>query len=170
MQDSTLEGLEREPAARLRTWASRVTLALLLVVVLTGLSGRLGVHTETVSASGNGYTLKLEYPRIARAGLDVTWRVTIHRDGGFGKTIDLAVSADQFDIYETQGFFPEPDSSTRDADTLTMTFVPPNGETFVVTFDAYIQPSSQVGRDATMSVMDSGEAAATVSFSTLLAP
>ncbi|MDQ3629089.1 MAG: hypothetical protein M3419_09825 [Actinomycetota bacterium] len=74
-----------------------------------------GIHTSHFSASGGGYRLDLDYPRVARAGLDITWRVTVTHDGGFDAPITLAVTADYFDIYETQAFHPEPDSSTRDA-------------------------------------------------------
>ena len=43
----------------------------------------------------------------------------------------------------------------RDATTLYLTFDAPDGDVFTVDYDAYIQPSSQVGRDATVSVVDS---------------
>jgi len=170
MQDSTLSTVEQARSGGVRMWTSRAALALILGLVLAALLGLLGVHTATVRASGGGYSLQMEYPRTARAGLDVTWRVTVQRTGGFDKTLELAVSADQFDIYETQGFYPVPDSMTRDADTVTMMFIPPPGDTFVLTFDAYVQPSSQVGRDATLSVLEHGTPAATVAFSTWLAP
>jgi hypothetical protein len=170
MQDSTIEGLGAPPAARLRTLGSRAALMLLFLVVLAGSTSQLGVRTATATASGGGYTLELDYPRVARAGLDVTWRATVHRGGGFGKTVALSVSGDQFDIYETQGFFPQPDSETRDGENLILTFVAPPGETFVLSYDAYIQPSSQRGKASTMSVLDQGTPVATVAFSTWLAP
>ena len=82
----------------------------------------------------------------------------------------LAVTADYFDIYETQGFFPEPDSQTRDGRTLYLTFTAPPGDTLVVSYDAYIQPSSQVGRDGTLAVREDGRDVASVDFATWLAP
>ncbi len=170
MQDSTIEGLDPRPADRLRTWGSRAALLLLFLVVMAGSTSQLGVRTATATATGGGYTLTFEYPRVARAGLDVTWRVTVHHEGGFGKTLTLAITGDQFDIYETQGFFPSPDSETRDDDHVLLTFVAPPSETFVLSYDAYIQPSSQTGKSSTLAVLDDGKPAVTVPFSTWLAP
>ena len=42
----------------------------------------------------------------------------------------------------------------RDGTTLYLTFDAPDGDVMTVGYDAYIQPSSQVGRDATVSVVD----------------
>lgn len=114
--------------------------------------------------------MTLEYPRVARAGLDVTWQLTVQHEGGFEKTLTLALSADQFDIYEHQAFYPAPDSETRDGQDLLLTFFAPPGDTFELGFDAYVQPSSQVGRDGVVSVLDDGDRLATVTYTTLLAP
>lgn len=150
---------------------SRLALTALLLIVLCGAVGVFGVHTSTARASGNGYTLAFDYPRTARAGLDVTWRITVQHVGGFDGPITIAITADQFDIYETQGFAPEPSGETRDAETLYLTFdPPPAGDTFTVSYDAYIQPSSQIGRHGTVAVLDHGETAVSVNFDTWLAP
>lgn len=166
--DSTLAGLEDESGGH--PWSARVCLTVLLAVVLAGAAGGLGVHTADVSSSGHGYSLSLSYPRVARAGLDVTWQVTVRHEGGFGAPIVLAVTGDYFGIFETQGFFPEPDAERRSADTLYLSFTAPPGDTLVVDYDAYIQPSSQVGRDGAVSVVSGGETLASVDFSTWLFP
>ena len=152
--DSTLSGLETGLQERHGLWGRRVFLCLLLVVVLAGATGLLGVRTAMTSAHGAGYTLGVTYASTARAGLDVPWQVTISNPDGFGKEITVAVTGDYFDIFETQGFTPEPSTSVRDATTLYLTFDAPDGDVFTVDYDAYIQPSSQVGRDATVSVVD----------------
>ena len=152
--DSTLSGLETGHQERYGLWGRRLFLALLLVVVLAGATGLLGVRTAVTSADGAGYSLGVTYASTARAGLDVPWQVTVTHPGGFGKEVTLAVTGDYFDIYETQGFTPEPSTSVRDATTLYLTFDAPDGDVFTVDYDAYIQPSSQVGRDATVSVVD----------------
>ncbi len=152
--DSTLSGLETGRQQRTGLWGRRAFLCVLLVVVLAGAAGLLGVRTTTSSASAGGYTLDVTYASTARAGLDVPWQVRIDNPDGFGKEVTVAVTGDYFDIYETQGFTPEPSTSVRDADTLYLTFDAPDGTTFKVDYDAYIQPSSQVGRDATVSVVD----------------
>ena len=152
--DSTLSGLETGRQERYGLWGRRFFLSLLLVVVLAGGTGLLGVRTAITSANRAGYTLGVTYASVARAGLDVPWQVRISKPGGFGKEVTVAVTGDYFDIYETQGFTPEPSASVRDATTLYLTFDAPDGDVFTVDYDAYIQPSSQVGRDATVSVVD----------------
>ena len=152
--DSTLTGFESPRQERLALGGRRSILALLLVIVLAGISGLLGVRSSTATDEGGGYELSVEHASIARAGLDVPWQVTVTHEGGFEKTITLAVTGNYFDIYETQGFTPEPSSSIRDAETLYLTFDAPQDDTFTVDYDAYIQPSSQRGRAATVSVVD----------------
>lgn len=166
--DSTLTGVGAQ--GRRGLWAGRATLCGLACIVAAGAVGLLGVHTSQAEGSGGGYRLSVEYPRTARAGLDVTWRVTVDRRGGFDDDVQLAVTADYFDIFESQAFFPEPDAQTRDGKLLYLTFTRPPGDRLVVTYDAYIQPSSQLGRDATISVLAGGKPAASVDIDTWLSP
>lgn len=152
-------------------WGRRAVLTLLLVIVLAGVGGLLGVRTSTASHIGGEYTLSVNHASIARAGLDVPWQVTVTRQDGFEKTLTLAVTGDYFDIYETQGFTPEPSATVRDADTLYLTFDAPAGDTFTVDYDAYIQPASQHGASATVSVVDTGlQPVASVAIDTFLLP
>jgi hypothetical protein len=167
---STLEGIETRAEGRLAIWSRRAFLMLLTAVVLAGLGGFLGVRTETEAAHAGGYRLSLRHAETARAGLDVPWEVTVTHEGGFGKDVTLAVTGDYFDIYETQGFTPDPSDATRDGDTLYLTFAAPPGDTLVVSYDAYIQPSSQVGRDGTLSVLEDGSPIVSVDFDTFLLP
>ena len=139
-------------------------------MVCAGAVGVLGVHTSSSTSSGGGYALTVDYPRTARAGLDALWQVTVVHRGGFDQDVTLAVSASYFAIFESQRFFPEPTDETRDADTLYLTFAKPPGDTFTVGYDAYIQPASQHGAAATVSVLDGGRVAASVDFSTTLFP
>jgi hypothetical protein len=81
-------------------------MGVLALLVLAGLCSLLGVHTTTATATANGWTLTLNYPRVARAGLDVQWQATVSHPGGFGNDITLAITGDYFNIYETQGFHP----------------------------------------------------------------
>jgi hypothetical protein len=151
-------------------WLRRTMLTVLLVAVVADLFSLLGVHTSSVTAQGNDYTLTLHYPAVARAGLDTPWQVTVTHPGGFGKQLTLGVTGDYFNIFETQGFHPNPATETRDGTTLYLTFTAPPGDTFVVDFDAYIQPASQQGRSATVSVIDSGTPMVSVDYRTRLMP
>lgn len=51
-----------------------------------------------------------------------------------------------------------------------MTFTAPPGDTFVLAYDAYIQPSAQIGRDGTLAVMVDGDRVAAAEFRTRLLP
>jgi hypothetical protein len=166
----TTERFETRAQGAVAIWSRRGFLVLLLAFVLAGLAGFLGVRTATETSDDAGWTVSLYHATTARAGLDVPWEVTVTHPGGFGKDLTLAVTGDYFDIYETQGFTPDPSDATRNGDTLFLTFAAPAGDTFVVAYDAYIQPSSQVGRGGTLSVLDKGEPVASVDFDTTLLP
>ncbi|HEY7043155.1 MAG TPA: twin-arginine translocation signal domain-containing protein [Nocardioidaceae bacterium] len=167
---STIEGVETSAHGRLAIWTRRGFLTLLTVFVLAGVAGLLGVRTSTADSHADGWGLSLSYAATARAGLDVPWQVTVTHEGGFGKDLQLAVTGDYFDIYETQGFNPEPSDVTRDGDLMYLTFTAPPGDTFVLRYDAYIQPSSQAGAGGTVSVIDQGQRVVSVDFDTVLLP
>jgi len=169
--DSTLQGVETRPEGRHGLWSRRVVLVALTLFVGAGLLGFLGVRSATTSASADGYTLTLEHATVARAGLDVPFSVTVTHGGGFDAPVRIAVTGDYFDIFETQGFTPEPSAQVRDGDLLYLTFDPPDGDTFRWSYDAYIQPSSQRGRSGEVSLMtDSGQVRITIPFRTRLLP
>jgi hypothetical protein len=153
--------------ARLR----RVLVGLLVLIVLAGSTGMLGVHSTTSTGSGEGYDVSVEYAAVARAGLDVPWQVQVRRAGGFDGPVTLAVTADYFDIYEEQGLDPQPTSESSDGEYLYWTFdPPPTGERLAVDFDAYIQPSSQLGSSGEVAVLIGTERVATTRFHTWLVP
>ncbi len=158
---------ERHPTARA---ARRAGLGLLLAIVLLAATGMLGVHSGRVSASEGGYTMTVTYAAIARAGLDVPWRVTVEHPGGFDEDIVIAVSARYFDIFETQGFHPNPDMETGDGDLVYLTFTAPTGSTFSADFDAYIQPSSQLRERADVVLMVDDRPLLSVRYTTWLVP
>jgi len=172
MPDTTLEGLETRRQDVQGAWWRRVFLVLLAIVVAAGLAGLLGVRDATASAEEDGWSLTVRYAAVAESGLDVPFEMTVRHDGGLGgKQVTLALTGDYLDIYETQGFHPEPSGETRDADTLYLTFdAPPTGDTLVVSYDAYIQPASQIGRDATVAVWVDQHQVAPVHINTRLAP
>jgi hypothetical protein len=169
-QLDTLQGVPSQERSKRGTWARRAFIAALSFVVLAGAVGLLGGHTSTASASGDGYRMTLQYPRIERAGVDTLWELKVVRAGGFPGGLTVAVTGDYFDLFETQGFYPTPSSTTRDAGNVYMTFKKPPGDTFVMMFDAYIQPYSVFGKKATVSVMDNGVPAASIDYHTWLVP
>lgn len=169
--DSTLSDVISARGDRRGMVGRRLAVGAMLVVVLAGATGFLGVRARTVSDVGDsGYRLSLTYPRIARSGLDIPWELRLVHPGGFSDDIVVAVSANYFDIFEFQGMHPEPSAETADGDYVYLTFDAPKGETFTTTLDTYVQPASQVGRDAKTAVFIGGRKVAQVSYSTWLVP
>lgn len=169
-RDDTTAGIveQSRPGARA---VRRALLCLLIVVVLLGAAGLLGVRTAAVGASADGWTLRLVYPQIARSGLDVRWQVTVTHTGGFDEDIVLAVSAGYLDIFETQGFHPEPDMETADDEFVYLTFTAPTaGDVFRVDYDAYIQPASQLGRSAQLRLLVADQPLLSLDYRTWLVP
>ena len=128
------------------------------------------MRDTTSAASEDGWSLRLHYAATARAGLDVPFTATVRHEGGLGKEVTLALTGDYLDLFETQGFHPEPSSTSRDADTIYLTFdAPPEGDVLTVSYDAYIQPAALTGRDATLS-RGAGRPVAVVDINTRLLP
>jgi hypothetical protein len=148
-----------------------VLVGLLVLIVGAGATGLLGVHSTTSTGADRGYEVSVEYAAVARAGLDVPWRVQVRRAGGFDGPVTLAVTADYFDIYEEQGLDPQPTAESSDGQYLYWTFdPPPSGDLLAVDFDAYIQPSSQLGASGEVSVVEGGDRVASTEFHTWLVP
>ncbi len=168
---STLVDVAPASAGPHSHWGRRTGVAVLLVVVVLGALGVFGVHSRTTTRSSNGYTLSVTYPQVARAGLDVPWRARVHRAGGVNSDITLAVSSAYFRMFETQGFYPDPDSATNDGDYVYMHFTGLRpGRDFVLEYDAYIQPASQIGKSATVRLLVGGREVARTTFHTWLVP
>jgi hypothetical protein len=170
-EDSTLTPTRDLPAIRAAMHWRRSGLILLWAIVIAGATGLLGVHSRDVSSSGQGYRATLSYPAIARAGWDVPWHLVVTAPGGFGDSdVTIAVSRSFFDIYETQGFHPEPDAETSDADYVYLRFSPPPSDTLVIDYDAYIQPTAQRGRRASLVLITDGQQRLRLSWRTFLLP
>ncbi|HEY3534617.1 MAG TPA: hypothetical protein VGK60_03550 [Pedococcus sp.] len=166
---STIANLQDGLSTR-AAWGRRAVLLLVLLVVVAALVGLLGVRTATRTASGGGYQLRVDYPAIARPGMDVRWHVEVDHPGGFGKGVELAVSGKYFDIFESQGMWPQADTMTRDGRYVYLTFAPPRGDTFMLDFDTYVQPASAAGSSARLAVVDAAREQVGVDFSTRLVP
>jgi hypothetical protein len=150
-------------------WRRIGTLGLVGVVV-AGMLNLFGLREDTTTRSDSGYTVSVHYGRIARAGLDVPWTVTVTNPSGFGKEVEVAVTADYFDIFESQGMSPEPAAETQDGEWTYWTFDAPPGDTLTIDADVYIQPSSHRGASGTVAVLVDGRRVASTPFRTTLLP
>lgn len=168
--DSTTANVADRARSAAVTALRRVATGLLALIVALGLLGALGVRTSTATKEEAGYTLALEYPAVARAGLDVRWELHVVRPGGFDDEVTIALGADYFGIFEAQGWYPDPASQTRTADLLLLSFDPPPGDEFVLGFDAYIQPASQIGSPGSAAIWLEDREVARIDFQTRLVP
>ncbi|MBV9831475.1 MAG: hypothetical protein JOZ82_07740 [Marmoricola sp.] len=171
LPEDSIAGLETEHQGVRAVWTRRVVVSLIAVLVLAGLAGYAGDKVGTRTTHAPPWSVQVQYPRVSRPGLDVPWQVTVRHEGGFKGQLQLAVTASYFDIFESQGFDPEPTNEAADGSTLYLSFnPPPSGDTFVLSFDAYIQPTSQQGQSGSLSVVDHGQRVATTHFTTTLLP
>lgn len=168
---STLSDLDYGRHQRGAYWVRRVVALVMLSFVAVAATGLLGVHSRQVSSHSNGFTLTVEYAGVARAGLDVPLRIRVTPDQKFDDTVTLSISRDYLAIFETQGFHPDPKDTASQGDDILLTFdAPPDGSPFVLDYDAYIQPSSQAGATARVSVLRKDDRLTTVQFTTFLFP
>jgi hypothetical protein len=169
--DSALRDVRVPGRHPLKAWARRAAIAVLLLIVGVGASGWLGVHSAEVSAAGGGWSMSVEYPRIARAGWDVPWTVTVTAPGSFPDQVTIAVTSDWFDLFESQGLSPEPSEEYSDS---TMSYfvldTPPDDDTLTFDFDTYVQPTAQLGASADVWLIVDGRRVAALGYHTWLVP
>lgn len=172
-QDSTLRGVRTSEKGWIARWIRWAAVLLLVAVVGVAAAGQLGVRTDTTSATGDGWVITVEYAAVARAGLDAPLRVQVDRSDGsdFDDDLTLEFNNRYLSIFETQGFQPDPDQSAAVGDAVRMTFTkPPPGSSFVLNYDAYIQPASQLGADGRIGVIVDGATVVAVDLHTTLLP
>lgn len=172
VRDSTLDRVRGPDTQAVHgMWARRLGVALMCLALVTAATGWLGVHSRTVTATGDGYTLRVTYALVARSGLDVPLQLRISASEPITGDVVVAISADYFRMFESQGFYPQPSDTVADADTVYFTFSPPpRGNTMVIDYDAYIQPSAQQGKRATISVITAGVQRVSTTINTTLMP
>jgi hypothetical protein len=171
--DSTVD-VEPDPrAGRGALWFRRAFLTLLALVVVAGALDYLGVRSRTATArSADGATtVRVHYPQVARADLDVPFTVTVSRRGGFHGEIVVSVSSSYLDLFDRSGVDPEPASATATRDSVIWRFDPPSGDTFVMSLDMQVQGGRHWGRSGTITVSDSaGDQPVRTTVKTWLAP
>ena len=147
---STTSGVGPDPGIGARAaWARRGFIAFLAIVVLVGLLDLLGVKSRTVDASSpdGAITLDVHYAQIARAGLDVPFRITVERPGGFDQDMTVAVSSDVPRPLRPQSSL-DPDASVGDGNRrhVIWQFDPPPGDTLEISVDMQVQGGRHWGR------------------------
>lgn len=144
---------------------------MLALVVLAGLFGFLGDRVGVVERAGpEGHQLRLEYAETSRPGLDVPFEIRLTKPEGLDPEVTLAITGDYLDLYETQGWYPEPTEQTRDGEWVYLTFATEGQPVMVIDFDAYLQPNAVRPRSGQLAVVVDGLPVDPLSFRTFLFP
>jgi hypothetical protein len=147
----------------------RVALVVLAAFVLAGAVGLFGIRTRTVSASGGGYQMSLDYPWTDRPGQPIHWVLTVRRDGGFTDDVHVGITQAWFDLLDLNDIEPQPSASHSDGRFVVWTFDPPAGDVLRVSIDALIQLNTHFGSGAEVAVMEGGRPVVSVHYRTWVA-
>ena len=148
----------------------RAFLSLVFLIVLAGAAGLFGVRSATRSASGDGQTLTVVYPTVARPGLAVPFGFDLVRPGGFDGPVTVAVSGSYLRALDQNATDPEPASATADGEAVEWEFDPPPGEQLRVRLDSRIEPGVQWGRSGWVAVLEDDQPVVRVKFKTWILP
>jgi hypothetical protein len=148
----------------------RVFMTLMFGVLALGLAGWLGVDTGTTTASGGGYELTVTYGRVSRPGLATSWSLEIRHPGGFDGPVTVSTNTKYLDLFDENGFDPQPSESTATPDTVIWEFDPPDGDTLGVSLDGRVEPGVQWGETGETSVLVDGKPVVTAKYKTWILP
>ncbi|MGH9042466.1 MAG: hypothetical protein ACRDZ3_19795 [Acidimicrobiia bacterium] len=148
----------------------RVFMSLVAVFLLLGLSGMLGVRSRSTTVVGGGYELTVTYGQVSRPGLPTPWSFEVRRPGGFDGPVTLSTASEYLDMFDENGFDPQPSKVTATPEAVIWEFEPPPGDTLAVSLDARIEPGVQWGRLGETSVLEDGEAVVTARYKTWILP
>jgi hypothetical protein len=154
---------------RARSWR-RVIMGLLAVLVIAGLTSALGVKVKTAGAENEELALRVKYASVTRLGLPTPWEVEVTREGGFAAPVTIATTNSYFEIFDENGFSPQPTKTIIDGDLVVWEFDPPEGDTLTIDFDARIEPAFKGGRTAVTSIRQNGSDVLTVEYRTRVLP
>lgn len=118
----------------------RIGLGFIWVVVGLGLTGLLGVKTGEVRETDDGYTLRVRYPQVTRAGIAVPFHVRVEHPGGFSQPVQLAFTEKLFERFDFANFYPNPSAETASGGFVYYEFDPPPGDVLEVSLDARTAP------------------------------
>jgi hypothetical protein len=134
--------------------------AVLVLVLLVGLSGWLGVKTTSVGAAAQGVELDVRHAAVSRPGLATPLEVRVRRDGGFDQPVRVAVSARYLAMLDVSGLSPIPASETSRggrAGWVVWEMDPPDGEVLEVAVDGRVEPARTSTATGTVAVLGAGD-------------
>lgn len=148
----------------------RLFLSLLVAFLAYGMAGGLGVRTRSTTVEGGGYRLTVSYGQVSRPGLATPWSIEIHRAGGFDGPVTVSSTTHYLDLFDENGFDPEPSKATANPEEVIWEFEPPDGDTLAISLDARIEPGAQWGRSGRTSVLVDGNPVVTARYKSWVMP
>lgn len=131
---------EAEDASRQSQLLRNALLVGLVLFVGAGLINVFGVRATTATTTVGDLEVEVVHPAVARPGLSAPLTVTLRRSGGFPGPVEVAMSNDYLARFDENGLDPQPDSATTSEEMLRWTWDEVDGDTFIVDFDARIEP------------------------------
>jgi hypothetical protein len=110
------------------------------------------------------------YGQVSRPGLATPFEFEIRRPGGFDGPVTVSSDSAYLDMFDENGFDPQPSSETSTPDAVIWQFDPPPGEVLSVSLDARIEPGVQWGRSGATSVLEDGRPVVTARYHTWIMP
>ncbi|MFN2595421.1 MAG: hypothetical protein ABR579_11095 [Actinomycetota bacterium] len=159
----------RQQLRRMRA-LRRVGISVLTLIVLAAAVGVFGIRTGTATASQNGYSMRLDYPAVDRAGQPIHWALTLHHAGGFSAPIGVGITQSYLDLLDVNAINPQPSASRNVGDLVVWSFAPPQGDVLRVSMDAFVQLNAHLGADADVAVLQNGSRMVGVHYRTWVAP
>lgn len=171
----TDEGRARLRHRRLMSWLTGVVLvAVMASAVVDAIPGVdiWGVDDERrMATSATGAELTVRFPSVTRPALASPFEIVVERPGGFDGDVEIAIDVDYLELWDLNGIYPSPAGERSDGDRIIWTFDAPDGDRFLVSYDARIEPGVQMEeRAGAVSFLEPGEPELTVRFATKVRP
>lgn len=163
---------ENSPAIRRRRRiVDDLTMAVLTVLFLAGITNAAGVRSTEQTAAVDGYRLRVHHATWARPGLAVPLEVVAELPKGATAPLRLAISARYLALFDENGIHPQPDSEAQRGPWLVLRYDQPVGGRVRVVFDERIEPAVQSGRHGAVALLDAeGRPLVRLSFRTNVLP
>ena len=168
---SVWEDVETSSHRPVGLWTRRAGTMLLAVFIALGAIGVFGERNARTSTTVGDTQMTVTYPAVTRAGRDAPLIVRVEQPGGFdGPTVDLAFTANYFEIFDHQRFYPEADGETSDDQWVRLSFEAPPGDVFELRIDMNAEPRLELGRQAQVALILDDQISSPLTIKTSLIP